>query len=365
VKRLLLLAVLLLGFPLRAAAQPAETVEYYGQDMIGSIRIVWDASGNIVGRQDYAPFGRSLFPVPQMPKEGFGAREKNDETEQGYFHARMFEERTGRFTAPDPIGAGLFMPQRWNRYAYALNNPVTMVDFNGLSARNPALCTADIRATNPHDWHCESDSGSTAGPLFTGATGPRTGGGHGLRGREGTRTGTRGTEGSDNGSGTGQPPAGNAPPTRDGDGDGADNDPPTVPEACAQGLSGFVDGVVPFADPFKALGVYDDDTPGLSFSNSMGEAVRDFAAAEFSAGFAAARLALTAASRAVKGNSWYRLGNNPYARLGKTYMGGPGKTPALRFGNATSPLGKFVTHIDLRLTKPLSPATVKFIKSCK
>jgi hypothetical protein len=41
--------------------------------------------------------------------------------------------RTGRFTRPDPVYAGLFNPQRWNRYAYARNNPLRFVDPSGLS----------------------------------------------------------------------------------------------------------------------------------------------------------------------------------------------------------------------------------------
>ena len=103
----LILAIVM--FPAVARAQaPAETIEYYGTDVIGSIRIVWDANGNVLGRQDYAPFGRPLFPVAGLPKQGFGAQATDDETDQAYFHARMFEARTGRFTRVDPIFADCF-----------------------------------------------------------------------------------------------------------------------------------------------------------------------------------------------------------------------------------------------------------------
>ena len=96
-----LLLVLALLMPAVAHAQtPAETVEYYGTDAIGSIRIVWDANGNVVGRKDYAPFGRPLFPMPAMPKEGFGAQEKDDETDRRTSTRGCF--RTDG-TSPDPI----------------------------------------------------------------------------------------------------------------------------------------------------------------------------------------------------------------------------------------------------------------------
>jgi hypothetical protein len=40
----------------------------------------------------------------------------------------------GRFMSPDPsnLGVDFYLPQTWNRYAYALNNPLTMLDRNGL-----------------------------------------------------------------------------------------------------------------------------------------------------------------------------------------------------------------------------------------
>ena len=65
-----------------SAQAPPETIEYYAHDAIGSIRVVFDASGTVLGRQDYGPFGQIVFPVAAMPKEGFGAQECDDETDQ-------------------------------------------------------------------------------------------------------------------------------------------------------------------------------------------------------------------------------------------------------------------------------------------
>jgi hypothetical protein len=40
----------------------------------------------------------------------------------------------GRFTSPDPsnLSVDFWLPQTWNRYSYALNNPLSVVDRNGL-----------------------------------------------------------------------------------------------------------------------------------------------------------------------------------------------------------------------------------------
>ena len=131
--RRLLLVVGLLVLPATVFAQQAETIEYYGTDAIGSIRIVWDASGNVIARQDFTPFGEPVLQQgTAIPKEGFGGNETDAETNQDYFHARMFEARTGRFARTDPIEDGVGEPQRWNRYAYALNAPIRFIDIGGL-----------------------------------------------------------------------------------------------------------------------------------------------------------------------------------------------------------------------------------------
>jgi RHS repeat-associated protein len=132
VRRTLLLTTLaLLATASRAAAQ-AETTEYYGTDAVGSVRIVFNASGAVLGRQDYDPFGREILAASGVPPERFGGQSTDGEVQQGYFHARQFQSRVGRFAAADPALEDVVDPQRWNRYSYGLNNPETFTDSNGL-----------------------------------------------------------------------------------------------------------------------------------------------------------------------------------------------------------------------------------------
>ena len=163
--RRLLVALVVLVTPVSVLAQTQpETIEYYGMDMIGSIRIVFDVNGTVLGRQDYAPFGRPLFIVPAMPKEGFGGNERDDETQKDYFHARMFEAKTGRFSRVDPLYANLFEPQAWNRYIYSLNNPLKFIDPDGLQFRSGV--TKDHCADYPtkgDDWFKENCPAFVAG----------------------------------------------------------------------------------------------------------------------------------------------------------------------------------------------------------
>ncbi|HEX5473770.1 MAG TPA: RHS repeat-associated core domain-containing protein [Vicinamibacterales bacterium] len=122
-----LFGLALLALPSVAAAQ-SETVEYYGTDAAGSVRVVFDAGGNIISRMDYTPFGQELFSGLFAPEARFGGQTTDEETAQSNFHARQYQARTGRFMRTDPVFDGLFDPQAWNRYAYARNSPMTFID---------------------------------------------------------------------------------------------------------------------------------------------------------------------------------------------------------------------------------------------
>lgn len=61
---------------------------------------------------------------------GSSATQAND-----YFGARYFSSTMGRFTSPDSkiaSGKHLFNPQKWNKYAYTLNNPLRYFDPDGM-----------------------------------------------------------------------------------------------------------------------------------------------------------------------------------------------------------------------------------------
>lgn len=96
-------------------------------------------------------------------------KERDREIGLDYFGARYYSGAQGRFTSPDPfsilqeagsreeLDAYLSEPQRWNKYAYALNNPLKYVDPDG---NNPVLMQllqrlspyADKAATAAQRW---------------------------------------------------------------------------------------------------------------------------------------------------------------------------------------------------------------------
>lgn len=141
--------------PSNVAAQ-TDTPEYYGLDTTGSVRVVFDGSGAVLTRVDYGPFGEQLAAAPGAPNEKYAGLFRDEETGLDYAQARQYSPRTGRFTSVDPVYAGLFEPQRWNRYAYALNSPLTFVDPDGLDPAN--ICP-------PGSHYCEVVNVKARAPL--------------------------------------------------------------------------------------------------------------------------------------------------------------------------------------------------------
>ena len=118
-------------------AQPAMAVEFYHLDGQGNVLAVTDWSGQVVESHDYDVFGQEVNPqagtqAPQ-PKR-FAGKERDTETGWDYFGARYYGSKVGRFTTGDPkvnLKASILNPQRWNRYAYGLNNPLRFNDPDG------------------------------------------------------------------------------------------------------------------------------------------------------------------------------------------------------------------------------------------
>jgi RHS repeat-associated protein len=124
------------------------TTCYLGTDHLGTTRIVMDAVGNVVSRHDFTPFGEEI-PASTVGRdanfgsgndniaEKFTGKQRDTESGLDYFGARYFGSALGRFTSPDPITATplhIINPQRWNMYAYGMNDPLAYTDPDGRDA---------------------------------------------------------------------------------------------------------------------------------------------------------------------------------------------------------------------------------------
>jgi RHS repeat-associated protein len=73
-------------------------------------------------------------PTEEDLRQKFTGKERDIESGLDYFNARYYASLQGRFTSPDPLlSSGVVEdPQSWNRYSYVLNNPLRLIDPEGL-----------------------------------------------------------------------------------------------------------------------------------------------------------------------------------------------------------------------------------------
>lgn len=142
------------GLAVLPSPASAQLVEYYHTDLVGNVRAVTDEQKRVIERHDYLPFGEECTTGPCASNPGLGAgqprkftgKERDTETGLDYFGARYYGSTIGRFTSVDPLTEAqkaTANPQRWNRYAYSLNNPLKYTDPNG---KSPTIVTAAIGA---------------------------------------------------------------------------------------------------------------------------------------------------------------------------------------------------------------------------
>lgn len=113
-----------------AQASAQETVKYIHTDALGSIVAVTDASGQVIERREYEPYGAQLVPELQ-DGPGYTGHVQDAATELVYMQQRYYDPQIGRFLSVDPITANASTGAGFSRYAYALNNSYKFTDPDG------------------------------------------------------------------------------------------------------------------------------------------------------------------------------------------------------------------------------------------
>ena len=106
-------------------------------DALGSTALLTDATGDIVERYDYNPFGACV--ASDINGGGlvgnpyrFTGRRLDTETGLYYYRARHYSTEMGRFLSRDPIGPWGDETNCGNTYAYGGNNPLSGWDPTGM-----------------------------------------------------------------------------------------------------------------------------------------------------------------------------------------------------------------------------------------
>ena len=118
------------------SAADAGTVTYYYNDLAGSPVVATDASGTVIWRESYQPYGaRTRNEVAAGEnKVWFTSRRQDAETGLVYMGARYYDPVVGRFVSTDPVGFDEGNIHSFNRYAYANNTPYRYKDPDGWAA---------------------------------------------------------------------------------------------------------------------------------------------------------------------------------------------------------------------------------------
>jgi RHS repeat-associated protein len=106
------------------------------QNHLGSGYKLTNSAGAVVYRAEHDPHGNVLLETGSttLTASKFTSYERDNSTGLDYANARMFSATRARFTKPDPgwlKAASMHKPQTMNRYAYADNDPVNLVDPSG------------------------------------------------------------------------------------------------------------------------------------------------------------------------------------------------------------------------------------------
>jgi RHS repeat-associated protein len=125
-------------------------------DHLGSPRHACNSDGVPLGDRVFVPFGEELGVAGTMPERiRFTGHERNHVTGSDgqylaisdYMHARNYAPTLSRFVTPDSrSGFHLFKPDTANRYAYAFEAPLSLVDSSGLDPGEP-------ESVQPQHWY--------------------------------------------------------------------------------------------------------------------------------------------------------------------------------------------------------------------
>lgn len=113
-----------------AKKDPSGSMFYYHSDHLGGTNVVTNTSGNFVERIKYYPFGE--IREGGNEKYQFTGKETDKLTDFYYFEARYYDADFKHFTQADILEPNIYDPQSLNHMAYVRNNPVRLIDPNGL-----------------------------------------------------------------------------------------------------------------------------------------------------------------------------------------------------------------------------------------
>jgi RHS repeat-associated protein len=134
---------------------PQPLIRYQYGNHLGSASLELDDAGQIISYEEYYPYGSTSYQAGRSAAEAslkryrYAGKERDEETGFAYHGARYYAPWLGRWSNCDPIG----IADSLNQYRYAGNNPITLVDPNGLAPKTlPENAYSGVWATLKRTW---------------------------------------------------------------------------------------------------------------------------------------------------------------------------------------------------------------------
>lgn len=124
------------------------TASFEHQDWLGTERLRTTYNGGVEGTYQSLPWGDGQsFSGSDQDAHHYATLDYDSESNTDHAQFRQYSSTEGRFLSPDPYGGSYdpTNPQSFNRYEYAMDNPLSNIDPSGLQCDpwNATTWTAD------------------------------------------------------------------------------------------------------------------------------------------------------------------------------------------------------------------------------
>ncbi|WP_346294113.1 SpvB/TcaC N-terminal domain-containing protein [Sphaerothrix gracilis] len=118
-------------------------VKYHLGDHLGSSHLVVDASGNLVNREEFTPYGETSFGSFGRKRYRYTGKERDEESGLNYHGARYYAPWLVRWISCDPIGS----TDGYNLYVSNRNNPIMLIDLKGTNSQKTEKVKIELSNT--------------------------------------------------------------------------------------------------------------------------------------------------------------------------------------------------------------------------
>jgi RHS repeat-associated protein len=166
----------------------SDRLEYLHRDHHGSIVATSDTNGTLIDSIEYDAFGARDYGSQDLSTRGYTGHEQLDTVEMIHMNGRVQDPVLGRFISADPFVQAPYASQSLNRYSYAWNNPLSLVDPSGFQTSQPNCAGCDEftvtgQISDQRDpaaafllWMLSQNGSGVASDLYNGPSAGSTGG---------------------------------------------------------------------------------------------------------------------------------------------------------------------------------------------